>query len=170
MTRFFTQFDSPLCPVTLVGKDSGITHLHLHTKGGKRRVAIDPEWIRSDARFASARIQILEYMEGKRTAFDLVLSPEGTPFQQTVWQALCEIPFGELRSYGEIARRIGKPTASRAVGAANGKNPLPLLIPCHRVVGANGKLTGFAHGLAIKERLISLESGKPLHFRADPIP
>ncbi len=101
-----------------------------------------------------------EYFDGKRTCFSVNLAAVGTEFQKRVWQALSEIPFGETRSYGEIARRIGRPSAVRAVGAANGKNPISIIVPCHRVIGASGKLTGFAGGLGIKEQLLNLESNR----------
>jgi methylated-DNA-[protein]-cysteine S-methyltransferase len=102
--------------------------------------------------------QLREYFAGRRTAFDLPLAPEGTPFQRNVWRHLQDIPYGETISYGELAKRVGNPKASRAVGAANGCNPLPIVIPCHRVIGANGKLTGFGGGLPTKEALLSLEA------------
>lgn len=101
--------------------------------------------------------EIDEYFEGKRRAFTVPTAAAGTPFQQAVWNALKEIPYGETRTYGEIARRIGHPRASRAVGQANNRNPLPIVVPCHRVIGASGALTGYAGGLAVKERLLELE-------------
>ena len=102
--------------------------------------------------------QLLEYFEGARKAFTVPLDFNGTEFQKKVWQALLSIPFGETRSYGEIARQLGNPTASRAVGAANGRNPIPILAPCHRVIGSSGKLTGYGGGLDVKEMLLSLEA------------
>jgi methylated-DNA-[protein]-cysteine S-methyltransferase len=101
-----------------------------------------------------------EYFDGRRRQFDLPLAPEGTPFQQRVWRALLDIPYGQTTSYGEIAIRLGQRSASRAVGLANGSNPLPIVIPCHRVIGASGKLTGYGGGLAIKEHLLALERGE----------
>lgn len=101
--------------------------------------------------------EIGEYFEGKRRAFAVPTAAAGTPFQQAVWNALKEIPYGETRTYGEIARRIGHPRASRAVGQANNRNPLPIVVPCHRVIGASGALTGYAGGLAVKVRLLELE-------------
>lgn len=101
--------------------------------------------------------QLNEYFEGKRNLFDLPLAPEGTDFQRKVWNALKEIPFGETRSYGEIAKVIGNEKASRAVGMANNKNPIMIVIPCHRVIGANGKLVGYAGGIEVKEKLLKLE-------------
>lgn len=101
--------------------------------------------------------QLNEYLEGRRTVFDLPLRAEGTPFQQKVWDALCDIPYGEVRSYGDIAKAVGNPKASRAVGMANNRNPLAIVVPCHRVVGANGKLVGYAGGLDIKSGLLGIE-------------
>ena len=102
--------------------------------------------------------QLQEYFAGERRQFDLPLAPDGTPFQRSVWQALCQIPYGETRSYGEIAAQVGNPKAARAVGMANNRNPIPILIPCHRVIGASGKLIGYAGGLGVKETLLCLES------------
>lgn len=102
--------------------------------------------------------QLADYFEGKRKRFELELSPEGTSFQKSVWQALTEIDFGETRSYSQVAARIGSPEAVRAVGAANGRNPIPIVIPCHRVIGANGTLTGYAGGLDVKQKLLQLET------------
>lgn len=101
--------------------------------------------------------ELNEYLEGKRSSFDLPLDPKGTEFQKKVWNALKEIPYGETRSYGEIAKTIGNEKASRAVGMANNKNPIAIIVPCHRVIGANGKLVGYAGGLDIKEKLLQLE-------------
>jgi methylated-DNA-[protein]-cysteine S-methyltransferase len=105
-----------------------------------------------------AASQLREYIAGERRAFDLSLAPEGTAFQRLVWRALLAIPYGETRSYGEIARAIGRPAASRAVGAANGRNPLSIVVPCHRVVGASGELTGYAGGIAAKQWLLAHEA------------
>jgi methylated-DNA-[protein]-cysteine S-methyltransferase len=110
--------------------------------------------------------QLREYFSGQRTDFDLPLDPQGTAFQRGVWKRLEEIPYGETISYGELAKRVGNPKASRAVGAANGQNPIPIVIPCHRVIGANGKLTGFGGGLPTKEKLLELEKGQ-LALNAD---
>jgi methylated-DNA-[protein]-cysteine S-methyltransferase len=116
-------------------------------------------WERHDRAFDDVATQLAEYFEGRRREFALPLAPEGTPFQLRVWNALLEIPYGETISYGEVAARIGDRSASRAVGLANGSNPLPIVIPCHRVIGSNGKLTGYGGGLPIKERLLALERG-----------
>lgn len=157
---YYTRFQATLCEVIIAGDDQGISHLHLCTGEGKRVFEISPEWVRNDAFFDDAVGQVREYMEGKRDHFDLKLNPSGTEFQKQVWKALTAIPFGELRTYGDIAKKLGNEKACRAVGMANSKNPIPLIVPCHRVVGAGGKLTGFAHGLTIKEQLIRLEKEK----------
>jgi len=107
-----------------------------------------------------AALELDEYFSGRRKRFDLPLAPQGTPFQQRVWDVLCRIPYGEIRTYKEIAEAVGNPAASRAVGMANNKNPIPFMIPCHRVVGSNGSLVGYAGGLDVKERLLRLEWDK----------
>lgn len=104
--------------------------------------------------------ELKEYLSGKRRAFSLPLNPQGTPFEQEVWRALLTIPYGETRTYGEIAKAVGRPKACRAVGRANGLNPISIFIPCHRVVGKNGTLTGYAGGLKLKEQLLQLEQAK----------
>ena len=111
-----------------------------------------------DAVLMKAKAELQEYFAGQRKSFDLPLKPEGTPFQQSVWRALCEIPYGETASYGQIAERIGNKKACRAVGMANNRNPIAIIIPCHRVIGAGGKLTGYAGGLDKKEFLLELEA------------
>jgi methylated-DNA-[protein]-cysteine S-methyltransferase len=117
-------------------------------------------WERDDELLADARRQLTEYFAGERTTFDLPLRPAGAPFQLRVWEALLRIPYGETASYGEIAREVGHPTASRAVGAANGRNPIAIVVPCHRVIGSNGSLTGYAGGLECKRALLDLEVGR----------
>lgn len=107
--------------------------------------------------FDLTEVQLREYFAGKRKSFTVPLAPEGTEFQKSVWMQLRKIPFGETITYGEQARRLGKPSAARAVGAANGKNPISILVPCHRVIGATGSLTGFAGGLDVKQKLLALE-------------
>ena len=106
-----------------------------------------------------AKMQLLEYFNGERDVFDLALSPKGTEFQNKVWKQLQKIPFGKTKSYGDIASKINNPKAMRAVGMANRNNPIPIIIPCHRVIGSNGKLTGFAGGLDLKKRLLDFEAG-----------
>lgn len=120
---------------------------------------VHPGWVETAPRgpLADAVKQLHEYFTGRRTQFDLPLAPQGTPFQREVWRQLQEIPYGETVSYKELARRVGNPKASRAVGSANGKNPIAIIIPCHRVIGASGKLTGFGGGLPTKQKLLALE-------------
>lgn len=148
----FTILDSPIGKLLLARDDHGLA-----------AIQFDPEphddWTRDDSAFDEARAQLGEYFAGKRRAFELKLAPRGTSFQLEVWAALRAIPYGETRSYREIARRIGRPEAIRAVGAANGANPLPIIVPCHRVIGANGSLTGFGGGLPAKRFLLDLEQG-----------
>jgi methylated-DNA-[protein]-cysteine S-methyltransferase len=115
------------------------------------------EWTRDDAAFHDLREQLRGYFAKELRVFDLPLAPRGTPFQLEVWRALGEIPYGETRSYAQVARSIGRPNAIRAVGAANGANPLPIVVPCHRVIGSNGSLTGFGGGLTAKRFLLDLE-------------
>ena len=154
---FYTKLDSPLCEIYLVGDEEGLSQLHLDTGRGKRTFAVKEEWVRNDPFFASTAEQIREYFAGERTRFEVVLNPRGTDFQRRVWEELRKIPYGAVATYKDIARGIGRERAVRAVGAANGRNPIPLIIPCHRVIGTNGKLTGFAHGLEIKGQLLELE-------------
>ena len=156
---YYTKFNTRFCEVILAGDEKGLSHLHLNTGEGRRKFEIQEEWELKPVFFEDIKTQILEFLDGSRETFDVRLNPAGTEFQKKVWEQLRKIPFGRLVSYGEIAKQLGNPKASRAVGAANGKNPIPLIIPCHRVVGANGELTGFAHGLAIKKKLIGLEKG-----------
>jgi len=154
---YYTIFNTKLCEIIVVGNELGISHLHLSTNEGKRQFKISVDWQRNDSFFIEAQQQITAYIAGELTIFALQLNLQGTVFQQKVWQELRKIPFGELCSYQEIARAIGNERAARAVGMANSKNPIPLIIPCHRVIGSNGKLTGFASGLNIKQKLIQLE-------------
>lgn len=157
---YHTTFSSPLCDIILVGNELGLSHLHLDTGEGRRQFTIQPNWQKNDPFFSEIIEQLRSYISGKRQSFDIKINPQGTDFQRRVWQQLATIGYGELKSYKQIATAIGNEKASRAVGMANSKNPLPLIVPCHRVVGSNGMLTGFAHGLAIKEKLINIENGK----------
>jgi methylated-DNA-[protein]-cysteine S-methyltransferase len=151
----YTQIESPVGPLLLAGDDSGLREINfVH---GRHPATPDPLWKQDRRAFADVIDQLEAYFAGKLEEFDVPLVPEGTPFQQKVWKNLCDIPFGETISYGELARRIGNPNASRAVGLANGTNPIPIIIPCHRVIGSNGKLTGYGGGLPIKEKLLALE-------------
>ncbi len=149
---------TPVGILTLVASDAGLAAiLWEDDKPGRVRLDIGLE-DRKHKILAEAERQLQEYFAGKRDAFSLPLDFTGTPFQKKVWQALCRIPFGETRSYGDIAKEVGSPKAVRAVGAANGKNPISIVAPCHRVIGKDGKLTGFAGGLQVKAFLLKLES------------
>jgi len=147
---------SPLGPLMLVG-DGNVLHW-IGLPEGKGRLAVESGWEKDDTAFPDARRQLDEYFAGERTEFQLSLKPSGTRFQLEVLEALRAIPYGETRSYRDIAQRVGRPKAVRAVGAANGRNPLPIVIPCHRVIGADGSLTGFGGGLAAKLLLLELEA------------
>jgi methylated-DNA-[protein]-cysteine S-methyltransferase len=151
----YATLDSPLGPVLVAGDAAGLRHISF--QAGTRALDPAPGWVRDEVALGDALEQLAAYFAGARTAFALPLAPRGTPFQQRVWAALREIPYGETISYGTLARRIGRPTASRAVGAANGRNPLPIVVPCHRVIGSTGALTGFGGGLHLKEGLLALE-------------
>jgi methylated-DNA-[protein]-cysteine S-methyltransferase len=148
----YTQMNSPIGELLLFGNEHGLRGLYM---GGKP----DPAWQRDDAVFANTVTQLDEYFTGARTEFDLELDMRGTDFQKKVWEALLTIPYGETRSYGEIARQIGRPDRARAVGAANGQNPIAVIVPCHRVIGADGSLVGYGGGLERKRLLLDLESG-----------
>ena len=157
-SRVYRYLDTPIGRLLLVRDASGLRVIHF-VKAEPYDVPAD--WQQRDDAFEDVTSQLAEYFSGVRRTFELTLAPEGTPFQQRVWNALLDIPYGETISYGELAARIGQRSASRAVGLANGSNPLPIVIPCHRVIGANGKLTGYGGGLSIKERLLALEGGLP---------
>jgi len=153
----FIHQDTSIGPLLIAGDEQAV-HAIRFPKNGQAEDA-PSGWTRSSrGAVAEAGRQLREYFEGRRQEFDLPLAPEGTTFQRAVWRCLQEIPYGETISYGELARRVGNPAASRAVGAANGRNPIPIVIPCHRVIGASGKLTGFGGGLPIKEALLALEA------------
>jgi methylated-DNA-[protein]-cysteine S-methyltransferase len=156
MTTYST-FDSPVGELLLVGDDDGLRGLYL--PGHRRGPQVAPGWRRDDAALARVRRQLGEYFAGQRTSFDLELAPQGTPFQLEVWAALRAIPYGQTRCYGDLAKELRRPGAARAVGAANGRNPISIVVPCHRVIGAAGALTGYAGGVAVKERLLALERG-----------
>jgi methylated-DNA-[protein]-cysteine S-methyltransferase len=153
----FTTIDSPLGRLLAVSDGRSLTHLDM--QGARRPLRVSPAWRADNAAFASLSAQLDEYFAGDRRHFELALAPAGNPFELRVWAQLARIPYGETTSYGEIARRIGAPTAARAVGLANGRNPLAVVIPCHRVIGADGSLTGYGGGLDRKRLLLELESG-----------
>ena len=154
---YYDVFETGLIgTLTLAGDDEGLRHIDFEKE--KNPLIIREGWSREPDFFKPVKEQLQAYFERRLTRFDLPLAPEGTPFQLAVWQALLEIPYGELVSYKDIAEAVGRPKAVRAVGGANGKNPIPIIVPCHRVVGSNGSLTGFGGGLDTKKRLIALES------------
>jgi methylated-DNA-[protein]-cysteine S-methyltransferase len=157
-----TIVESPLGDLTVVAEDGALTGLYFE----KHRRRPDPVEFgpRADEGFAEVRRQLVEYFEGARHEFDLPLAPVGDPFDLRVWQLLKAIPYGETRSYGALARELGDVSLAQAVGAANGRNPLSVIVPCHRVVGADGSLVGYAGGLARKRTLIDLEQSD-LTFR-----
>ena len=160
-----TTLDSPIGEILLVGDCHALRGLYMPP----HRHAPSPEdgdWTRDDDAFPEAHAQLAEYFAGERTAFDLELAPAGTPWQHRVWAALREIPHGETRSYGEIARALGAPGASRAVGHANGRNPISIVVPCHRVVGSDGRLTGYGGGMERKAALLALERREAALFAA----
>jgi methylated-DNA-[protein]-cysteine S-methyltransferase len=154
-TTIFTTTPSPVGSLTLVGDGDELIGLHFD---GDASGAPRADWVRDDRRLRPAVTQLKEYFAGERTRFDLRLAPRGTAFQKAVWAALLRIPFGETSSYGDIARAIGKPAASRAIGGANHRNPIAIVIPCHRVIGADGSLTGYGGGLDHKRLLLELEA------------
>ncbi len=148
-----SYLDSPLGPLLLTGDGEALTGLYTDQHG---RIPAELGH-RADAEFAQARGQLEEYFAGKRQDFDLPLNPKGTPFQQRVWLALRRIPYGSTATYGEIAAELGNPQSGRAVGAANGRNPISIIVPCHRVVGSDGKLVGYAGGFSAKRWLLDHE-------------
>lgn len=160
-TIHYTTLTSPLGDVLVAGGAQGLRRICFLE--GERRTESSPDWIHEPGspHLAEPLRQLEAYFAGKRRVFSLSLHPQGTQFQRKVWQALCGIAYGETITYGELARRIGQPSASRAVGAANGRNPLPVVVPCHRVIGADGSLTGYGGGLPIKEALLALEDALP---------
>jgi methylated-DNA-[protein]-cysteine S-methyltransferase len=159
MTLAASRIGSPLGSLTLIAEDAGLVAV-LWPGDDPRRVPLPPAEPRTHPVLETAARQLDEWFSGARRDFDLPLAPRGTPFQRAVWAALAAIPFGSTRSYAAIAREIGKPQAVRAVGAANGRNPLSIVLPCHRVVGAAGALTGFAGGLAAKRWLLAHEAAE----------
>jgi len=151
MTLHQQQLDTPIGVLTLVASDVGLSMILFENEDP---ADIDAAPDHSDPVLRAAAAQLAEYFAGERREFDLPLDLEGTDFQKEAWLALADVPYGETTSYGEQARAIGRPGAFRAVGAANGKNPVPIVLPCHRIVGADGSLTGFSGGLDIKQQLL----------------
>jgi methylated-DNA-[protein]-cysteine S-methyltransferase len=153
----YTTLDSPIGELLLVGDGDALHRLHMQS--GPRPAAIDPRWERREEPFADAAHQLDEYFAGARTEFDVPLALEGHLFEVAVWRTLQEIRYGETISYGKLARRVGDPGAARAVGLANARNPVAIIVPCHRVIGADGSLTGYGGGVQRKRLLLDLESG-----------
>jgi methylated-DNA-[protein]-cysteine S-methyltransferase len=151
-----TTVDSPVGPLTLIARDGSLCALHMQDQ--RHAPARSPEWREDDRPFADAVAQLRAYFAGALTHFDLPLAVDGTPFQRRVWAALREIPYGQTISYGELARRVGRPGAARAVGLANGRNPVGIIVPCHRVIGADGSMTGYGGGLERKTWLLQHEA------------
>jgi methylated-DNA-[protein]-cysteine S-methyltransferase len=153
----YTIIDSPIGELLLVGDDTALHRCDMCS--GRRPVPIDPRWQRRDDAFVNASEQLREYFDGTRRTFELILSLRGNRFELRVWEQLVRIPYGETVSYGQIAQRIGEPSAARAVGLANGRNPVAVMVPCHRVIGSDGALTGYGGGLERKRFLLDLEAG-----------
>lgn len=151
------RFDSPVGPLTLVASRIGLRAILWPDDDRSIINGLPPP--ADDATLRRTQSQLTEYFDGGRTGFDLPLDPVGTAFQKSVWEVLRTIPYGDTMTYGEIAVRIGRPDASRAVGAANGRNPVSIVVPCHRVIGSDGSLTGFAGGVETKAFLLGLEQG-----------
>lgn len=161
MRTYTRTIDSPIGPLLLTSDGRSLTRLLMSADP-------DPTWSTEPCEVLDeAERQLREYFIGERTDFDLPLAPVGTPFQLSVWSALQEIPYGQTWTYGQLATRVGNPNASRAVGLANGRNPISVIVPCHRVIGANGKLVGYGGGLDRKQVLLELERGKEHHRGSD---
>jgi methylated-DNA-[protein]-cysteine S-methyltransferase len=162
MTHFYKTIKSPVGELKLVASDKGLTAI-LWENDDPKRIKLDAlEENKNHPILLETERQLKDYFAGKLKKFTIKLDFVGTEFQKKVWAALLTIPFGETRTYGQIAKQIGHPKAVRAVGAANGKNPISIIAPCHRVIGANGKLTGFAGGLEVKALLLDIESSQYL--------
>jgi methylated-DNA-[protein]-cysteine S-methyltransferase len=154
----YTEIESPVGPLLLAADQAGLRQIRFVK--GRRRARPELSWTKDRAPFTTLIDELRAYFAGELECFGQSLAPEGTAFQLKVWNELCDIPYGETISYRELASRIGNPLASRAVGLANGSNPIPIIIPCHRVIGSNGQLTGYGGGLTIKQKLLSLEQGQ----------
>ncbi|NSC24961.1 methylated-DNA--[protein]-cysteine S-methyltransferase [Streptomyces albus subsp. chlorinus] len=157
MHRTHTVIDSPVGPLTLVATDGTLSGIYMEPH--RHRPAQETFGQRDPGAFGEVTEQLGEYFAGDRKEFTVPLAPEGTAFQHTVWEALRTIPYGETLSYGQLAERIGRPGAARAVGLANGRNPLSIVVPCHRVIGSTGQLTGYGGGIERKRHLLDFERG-----------
>lgn len=154
---YYTTIKTDLSEIILMGDENGLSHLHLNAGKSKGQFKIDSKWIENRDFFSNIITQINDYFLGKRIQFDLKLNLQGTDYQKKVWHALMNIPYGETVTYKDIAIKIGNSNSARAVGMANNKNPIPLIIPCHRVIGSNGKMVGYAPGIDLKVKLLDLE-------------
>lgn len=154
----YTYLETPVGVLLLEANEDGLREIAFSKAG--RRLPPQSDWQEDATVFRETIRQLRAYFAGELEEFEIRLAPEGTSFQRRVWTELLNIPYGETASYGELARRIGNPKACRAVGLANGSNPIPIIIPCHRVIGSNGKLTGYGGGLPVKEKLLALEKGQ----------
>ena len=168
MNVLTTILDSPVGPLFVAADTQGLRAIEF--RDNRHPVRRGDDWREGDSPLLrQARTQLDEYFSGRRRGFELPLSPQGTGFQRAVWMSLASIPYGQTVSYAQLASRVGRPTASRAVGAANGRNPLPIVLPCHRVIGADGALTGFGGGLPTKQYLLKLEGALPEAFDLFPL-
>jgi methylated-DNA-[protein]-cysteine S-methyltransferase len=154
----YTWEESPVGRLLVAGDTAGLRYVLF--EAGRSKVKPRPGWREDGTPLAEVIRQLRAYFRGVLRQFDLPLAPEGTPFQRRVWRELLSVPYGETATYGDLAKRLGRPSASRAVGLANGANPISIVIPCHRVIGSNGKLTGYGGGLRTKEWLLGLEQGR----------
>ena len=153
----YARLTTPVGPVVVAETDGGL--LAVQFENGRRPRRVDPAWRQVEPGAIEAAVELTEYFAGARRAFDVRFASQGTAFQRRVWSAVAAIPYGETRSYGAVASQIGAPSAVRAVGAANGQNPWPIVVPCHRVIGSDGSLTGYGGGLPIKRALLDFERG-----------
>jgi methylated-DNA-[protein]-cysteine S-methyltransferase len=152
---WFDQFKTPIGQLRIAADDEGLRYVMFEKS--KYAATDEATWQRDAKALANVREQLLAYFAGDLKSFDVILSPHGTEFQKQVWKTLTNIPYGKTWSYSDIAKKVNSPKAVRAVGAANGRNPIPIILPCHRVIGSNGSLTGFAGGLAMKQWLLEHE-------------
>jgi methylated-DNA-[protein]-cysteine S-methyltransferase len=160
MSEIYTLVGSPVGELLLGGDGEALSRLWFVGEGARAAGALDPSWRRSDEAYPELRTQLDEYFAGVRRSFDVALQVHGTEWQRRVWSALAQIPYGETRSYGELAASLCTLAAARAVGLANGRNPVALIVPCHRVIGSDGRLTGYGGGLERKRALLDLEAGR----------
>lgn len=160
---YYSIYDSPIGPLTLLSDGESLTGLWLPKNGQASKPK--PDWVQNNAAqpFDKAHEQLDQYFAGRRTEFDLPLAPAGESFQEQVWEELLTIPYGETTSYGAIARKLGDVALARAVGTANGSNPIAIIVPCHRVIGSNGKLVGYAGGIETKKKLLDFEASVTAH-------